>query len=176
MLPREANNSHKYDLKRKNSVDQDKPKLTGLQAIQQRQDSSKGVGRPQTAAPSKLTKPKPRSGIPGISGSKPQTRAKAKTEAPVQATNTQAAVGQDRIRNLLRSNPNGAAASLKRETDGISGRGLEVNRGIAPRIANLPTTEPEQNDAAKKLDQSIKNAYKLRMNQFEDSQANDIGI
>lgn len=167
MLPRQASNTHKYEVKRKNSIEE-KPKLTGLQAIMQNQEQSKVVARPQTAASSKIAKPKPRSGIPGIGGAKPQPRTKARTDPAPQSTNTQEAAGQDRIRSLLKNNPNGAAASMKRETDGI---------GPSRAATNVPSSDTTPSNVAKnKLDQSIKNAYKLRMKQFEDSQANDIGI
>lgn len=167
MLPRQATNSHKYEVKRKNSIDEEKPKLIGISEIQQRQEASK-LARPQTAAPSKIAKPKARSNIPEISGSKLQSRTKAKTEAEPKVAPS--SVGGDRIKNLLKNNPHGAAAVLKRETDGISGT------KPTPHIPLDSIKDNGQSDAAKKLDQSIKNAYKLRMNQFEDAQANDIGI
>jgi len=164
MLPRQANNTTKYELKRKSSVDEDNhPKLTGMAAIQNKIDAKNQLERPHTAASNKLIKPIKKSGIPTLSGSKEVGRTKARTDA---VPPEPAHVDHDRIKNLLRNNPNGAAAVLKRETDGITSTTVEYS--------SANTQSNPANNAAKKLDKSIKDAYKLRMNRFEDSQSSEI--
>ena len=75
MLPRQSTNSTKYELKRKNSFD--KPKLTGLAAIQSNIDvgSSKkpAITRPQTAAYEKAGIAK-KSNLPTIGGGNPKMK------------------------------------------------------------------------------------------------------
>ncbi len=71
MLPRQSNNSKKYELKRKNSFE-GKKKLTGMAAIQRNLENKKlrktNSTRPQTAAYSKGNLVKPRTGIPSLGG------------------------------------------------------------------------------------------------------------
>jgi hypothetical protein len=112
MLPRQANNSKKYELKRKNSFDS-KPKLTGLAAIQNNIEGQKlkktTSTRPQTAAYQKVESglKKPSSGIPGLGGG--SALRKPKAEAIGIKT-----VDQKRIKNLLKNNPTGAAATVNK--------------------------------------------------------------
>jgi hypothetical protein len=76
MLPRQSNNSRKYELKRKDSFDS-KPKLTGMAAIKskiQDQESKKKVVRPQTAQMQKAAIIKAKSGIPGLKSGIPKTK------------------------------------------------------------------------------------------------------
>lgn len=111
MLPRQATNSTKYELKRKNSFE-GKQKLTGLAAIQKNIESKpepQGV-RPQTAAPQKGN-PIKKSGIPTLNN--PDMK-KAKSNLP--ATNPKA-VDQNRIKSLLQNNPMGAAAVLNKQQE-----------------------------------------------------------
>lgn len=74
MLPRQANNSKRYELKRKNSFDS-KPKLTGMAAINnkiEKQKPKKAGLRPQTAINQKGTLMKAKTGIPGVKSGIPE--------------------------------------------------------------------------------------------------------
>ncbi len=76
MLPRQANNSKKYELKKKEAFDS-KPKLTGMAAIRSKidkQEPKKKVTRPQTAQLQKGGLMKPKSGIPGLKSGIPKMK------------------------------------------------------------------------------------------------------
>jgi kinesin family protein 2/24 len=118
MLPRQSNNSKKYELKRKNSFE-GKKKLTGMAAIQNNlegQKMKKNVStRPQTAAYEKGGlmgghKTETKSGIPGLGGAKGGYR-KMKSQQP---DNGVKGVDQSRIKALLQNNPLGAGASANK--------------------------------------------------------------
>lgn len=74
MLPRQATNSTKYELKRKNSFE-GKQKLTGLAAIQKNMESKVEIPgvRPQTAAPQKGGQIK-KTGIPTLNTNNPDLK------------------------------------------------------------------------------------------------------
>lgn len=118
MLPRQSNNSKKYELQRKNSFE-GKPKLTGLAAIQNNLENKKMVKnqstRPQTAAYQKGTQLKNKSGLSHAGLSNP-TMKKMKTDVNEQNDGLKG-VNQSRIKSLLQNNPSGAAASLNRQYD-----------------------------------------------------------
>jgi len=113
MLPRQATNSTKYELKRKNSFE-GKQKLTGLAAIQKNMESKQEsqATRPQTAALQKGN-PVKKSGIPTLNAGNPDMK-KAKSNLP--GTNPKA-VDQNRIKSLLQNNPMGAAAVLNKQQE-----------------------------------------------------------
>lgn len=116
MLPRQANNSKKYELQRKNSFE-GKPKLTGLAAIQNNLENKKMVKnqstRPQTAAYQKGNQMKSKSGIAHAGLNNP-TMKKMKTDVNEHNDGIKG-VNQSRIKALLQNNPSGAAASLNKQ-------------------------------------------------------------
>jgi kinesin family protein 2/24 len=134
MLPRQANNSKKYELKRKSSFE-NMPKLTGMAAIQNNMDGSKlkkNVStRPQTAALEKGSQIKQKggigSGIPGVKKTlkKPETKISNK------------AVNESKIRDMLRNNPSGANATLKQNKAEPKHRMENVTDGINEMQAQI---------------------------------------
>lgn len=153
MLPRQANNSTKYELKRKNSFES-KQKLTGMAAIQN--NIEKGIKkttseRPQTASLYQKGGPAKKSGIPGVGGQPQKSKLnKMRTDAGGASTGSASnnsgngamkGFNQNRIKSLLQNNPSGAAASIgKQQTHSVN-----------------------NNNAEQRLNESIKNAHKLRM-------------
>ena len=116
MLPRQSNNSKKYELKRKSSFE-GKPKLTGMAAIQNNFEDKKitktNSTRPQTAAYTKGNIVKPRTGIPSIGGGAPSPSLKRPKTS--NGNSGIKGVDQNRIKTLLQNNPTGAAATMNRQ-------------------------------------------------------------
>lgn len=122
MLPRQANNSKKYELKKKNSFES-KQKLTGMAAIQinieNKKVSKTKSSRPQTAMYKKGNLAKPKTGIPSIG--KLGNRTKSKSE---NTNNRLKGVNQNRIQTLLQNNPSGAAAVMNKQIINDEGKSL----------------------------------------------------
>jgi len=113
MLPRQSNNSKKYELKRKNSFE-NKPKLTGMAAIQNNMDNKitkTNSTRPQTANYAKGNPVKSQTGIPSIG----QLGSGAKKMKTVKTNNRVKGADQNRIKTLLKNNPTGASATLNKQ-------------------------------------------------------------
>ena len=145
MLPRQANNSKKYDLKRKNSFE-NKPKLTGLAAIQNNMDNGSKLKkatstttRPQTAAFQKDSSLKhPKTGIPGLGGSNLLKRLKNDNANGINLPDQR----QTKTPKTLLSNNNAAYE----------------NQGNSRKPHHLGF----ENNVDKMLNENIENAYKLR--------------
>ena len=158
MLPRQATNSTKYELKLKNSFE-GKQKLTGLAAIQKNMESkveAPGV-RPQTAAPQKGN-PVKKSGIPSLNTNNPDLK---KAKSNLQASNPKA-VDQNRIKSLLQNNPTGAAATFNKQQEFAL-----AHQGKYNFIYVLGNDNTE-----KKLNENIRNAHKLQMEKRDNNDPN----
>jgi hypothetical protein len=158
MLPRQATNSTKYELKRKNSFE-GKQKLTGLAAIQKNMESKvEAAGaRPQTAALQKGN-PTKKSGIPTLNTNNPDLK---KAKSNLSAVNPKA-VDQNRIKSLLQNNPTGAAAALNKQLEHAP-----IHQGIIFSIYYFLGND----NTEKKLNENIRNAHKLQMEKRDNNES-----
>ena len=150
MLPRQSNNSKKYELKRKNSFE-GKKKLTGMAAIQSNLENKKlgktNSTRPQTAAYSKGNLVKPRTGIPSLGGNGIK-KTKSDNSNP-----SLKGVKQSRIHQLLKNNPSGAAATIQKQP---------VPEPYGNSLLKPFLEEEEDIDVERRLDENIQNAHRMR--------------